>query len=82
MDTVTYELRLREGGGVVYIGTTNDPDRREQEHRDSGKKFNHMHITSVKMTEEDAMKKEKEMLSTYRQNHEGNNPKYNKDDDG
>jgi hypothetical protein len=41
-----------------------------------------MKVTSRKMTEKGAMKKEKERLATYRQNHQGNNPKYNKDDDG
>ena len=40
-DTVTYELK--QGNTVVYVGTTNDPERREQEH-DEGKQFSHMNI--------------------------------------
>ena len=55
-DTVTYELK--EGNKVVYVGTTNDPERREKEHKESGKNFGHMNITSRKMTETGAMKKE------------------------
>ena len=45
----------------------------------SGKKFSHMKIISRKMTEAGAMKKEEERLDTYRQNHHGENPKYNED---
>lgn len=36
-DTVTYELK--KGNEVLYVGTTNDPERREQEHVDSGKEW-------------------------------------------
>ncbi|NQT63581.1 MAG: GIY-YIG nuclease family protein [Candidatus Marinimicrobia bacterium] len=78
-DTVTYELK--DGNRVVYVGTTNDPDRREQEHKDQGKKFGHMNVTSRKMTDDGAKKKESEKLATYRKN-QGKNPKYNKDSDG
>ena len=78
-DTVTYELK--DGNKVVYVGTTNDPERREQEHKRSGKNFGHMNVTSRKMTETGAMKKEGERLSTYRKN-QGKNPKYNKTDEG
>jgi predicted GIY-YIG superfamily endonuclease len=79
-DTVTYELK--QGNKVVYVGTTNNPDRRQQEHDKSGKNFSKMNITSRKMTEEGAMKKESSRLDTYRKNHSGSNPKYNKTIDG
>jgi predicted GIY-YIG superfamily endonuclease len=78
-ETVTYELK--NGNEVVYVGTTNDPERREQEHRDAGKKFGGMNVTSKKMTDDGAKKKEAERLATYRKN-QGKNPKYNKDSDG
>ena len=78
-DTVTYELK--KGNEVVYVGTTNDPERREQEHKEQGKKFGHMNVTSRRMTEDGAKRKETERLATYRKN-QGNNPKYNKDSDG
>ena len=78
-DTVTYELK--QGNKVLYIGITNDPERREQEHREEGKKFKRMKVTSRCMTEEGATKKEAERLTRYRKN-QGRNPIYNKDSDG
>ena len=74
-DTVTYELK--QGRKVVYVGTTNNPERREAEHKSAGKKFTKMTLTSRKMTEAGAKKKESTRLETYRKN-QGKNPKYNK----
>lgn len=79
-DTVTYDLK--RAGRIVYRGTTDDPERRAQEHKDDGKRFTGMKITSRKMTEDGAQKKESEALETYRKGHGGKNPLYNKDDDG
>ena len=79
-DTFTYELK--KGRDVVYRGTTNDFERREAEHRADGKDFDKMIKTSRKMSEESAKKNEAESLATYRKNHGGKNPKYNKDPDG
>ena len=78
-DTVTYELK--KGNKVVYVGTTNDPERREQQHRHDGKKFSHMKVTSRRMTKGGAKKKEAERLTTYRK-YQGKFPRYNKDTDG
>lgn len=77
--TVTY--RLKDGHQTVYIGTTNNPERRQEEHRDAGKRFTRMESTSRRMTEAGATKKEAEQLKNYRSNH-GKNPRYNKDSDG
>ena len=79
-NTVTYDLK--QGKKVVYKGTTKNPDRREEEHREERKKFSHLKVTSRQMTKEGAKKKEQEDLKIYRQNHKGKNPKYNKDSDG
>lgn len=79
-DTVTYDLI--KDRKVVYRGTTNDPVRREEEHRDEGKRFGSMRVTSRRMTEEGAKKQEAENLERYRGGHGGKNPKYNKDSDG
>jgi predicted GIY-YIG superfamily endonuclease len=76
-DTVTYQLRHNRK--VVYIGTTSDPDRREQAHRAEGKRFTKLVVTSRSMTEEGAKKKRIEQLEAYRRSHDGKNPKYNKD---
>lgn len=78
-DTVTYELK--QGNKVVYVGTTDNPERRRDEHAEQGKKFGNMVITSKKMTSEGAHRKESDRLATYRRN-QGKNPKYNKDSDG
>ena len=78
-DTVTYELK--DGNKVLYVGTTNDPERREKEHRDQGKKFGHMKVTSRKMTPDGAKKAEEKRLKSFRE-YQGRNPKYNKDSDG
>lgn len=78
-DTVTYELRLDDE--VVYIGTTNDPDRREDEH-DEDKVFDELVPTSEPMTAVRAKQKEAEDLEAYRHGHGGMNPLYNEDDDG
>lgn len=73
-DTVTYDLMY--GNKVVYKGITNDPGRREQEHRDEGKRFSGMRITSRRMTREGAKEKESEALEQYHRDH-GRLPKYN-----
>ena len=79
-DTVTYDLK--KGRKVVYRGTTNNPERREQEHHDTGLDFNRLVETSRRMTVGSAKKREENNLETYRRGHGGRNPKYNQDDDG
>lgn len=79
-DTVTYDLI--DGRGVVYKGTTNNPDKRETEHEREGKRFTAMRITSRRMTETGAKEKEAKALETYRRNHNSKNPKYNKNSCG
>ena len=79
-DTYTYDLK--RGGRVVYKGTTNDPERREREHRREGKVFDKLEPTSPPMTRGDAKEKEVKNLETYRRNHGGRNPPYNEDKDG
>ncbi len=61
-DTVTYELK--QGTQVVYVGTTNDQSRREQEHKDKGKIFDHIKVTARRMTEDGVKRKESERLET------------------
>ena len=79
-DTVLYALK--KGNKVEYIGTTNDPDRREAEHAADGKNFGHMKVLTRRMTEEGAQQQEADALETYRRSHGGKNPRLNKDDDG
>ena len=79
-DTVTYDLK--RGREIVYRGTTNDPERREQEHRKQGKDFDRLDVTSRRMTDEGAKAKEAENLAKYRKGHGGRNPQYNDDANG
>ena len=79
-DMVTYDLK--KGRKIVYRGVTNDPGHRMQQHLADGKKFDKLVVTSRKMSEEGAKKREKENLQTFRRSHKGRNPSYNKDSDG
>ena len=79
-NTVTYDLM--KGNRVVYRGITNDPERRENEHRDAGKDFDKLVPTSRRMTQDGAKRREAKNLNIYRRGHVGQNPPYNADDDG
>ena len=74
-DTVNYTLR--QGRKVVYKGITNNPERRAAEHKRSGKKFTSM-TTSVKVSRKTAQKREKSKIKTFKKNHSGKKPRYNK----
>jgi len=39
-----HRYELKQGRKVLYRGITKDPDRREGEHRDEGKRFSHIHV--------------------------------------
>ncbi len=75
-DTLTYELW--DKGKKVYIGQTNDPEGREDEHRAEGKHFSSLKVTSPRVTEEGALRKEDEQLKAYQKGHGGQLPRYNK----
>lgn len=79
-DTVNYNLKV--GNKVVYKGTTNDLEKREAEHRRDGKEFTHIQQVGNKKTPEGADKVETDQLETYRKNHQGDNPEYNKTKNG
>ena len=68
---------------VVYKGETNQPERREKQHRDEGKRFDRLVVTSSRrMTKHGAQKKEEKQLERYRHSHGGRNPLYNEETDG
>ena len=68
---------------IVYVGRTNDLERREEEHRKDGKRFDYMSVLPIngmaRLTSEQAEHAEKKILSYFRSI--GINPKYNKDSD-
>lgn len=78
-DCKKYELR--DGNKVVYRGITNDFDRRKSEHFQD-KKFTSMKQVGRACSEQSARNWEQKSLETYRKNHGGNNPKYNKKKNG
>lgn len=71
---------LKQGRKVVYRGITNDPDRREEEHRDEGKRFSHLHVVGRPVTKDAAEVWEEKSLADYRKSHKGKNPRYNETD--
>ncbi len=78
----TYKYELHDGHKTVYVGTTINPERREAEHRASGKDFTRMTIIGRPSTSEGAGKWEEERIDTYKRNHGGERPKYNQNDSG
>ena len=81
--TVTYDLVRGRGNQVVYRGSTSrDPIDRAAEHRTDGKRFDRVLVTSRRMTEAGAKRREQEALARYRRGHGGRNPLYNETDHG
>jgi predicted GIY-YIG superfamily endonuclease len=77
---VTYKLTDRQGK-AKYIGTTNYPSRREEQHRASGKKFSRLVVTSRPVSRRTADRYESRNLSSYRRA-TGSRPTYNKTNNG
>jgi len=67
---------LKDGHKIVYVGITNNIDRRQFEH-ESSKNFTHLMKVGRACSEESAKKWERQKLASYRRNHNGFNPKYN-----
>ena len=73
-----YRYELKDGKKVVYRGITDNPDRRENEHNQTGKRFSQLNIIGPSVTKPTAEKWEEKSLESYRTSHKGKNPKYNK----
>jgi len=73
----TSRYKLKEGNEIVYIGITDDPKRRESEHKREGKKFAKMEKVGPAVTRESAFKWESESIKKYKKSHGGKSPKYN-----
>jgi len=76
---VTY--KLVKVGKANYIGTTNNPSRRNKEHSSSGKKYDYLEVTSSRVSKSEAGRRETRNLKSYKKA-TGKNPKYNKTADG
>ena len=76
---VTY--KLVKNGKAKYIGTTNNPARRNVEHSASGKKFDYLQVTSPRVSKSEADRRETRNLRSYKKA-TGKRPKYNKTSNG
>ena len=73
----TYTYQLKRGQKILYHGVTNDPERRENEHRNNGKHFTHM-VVSPPRSRDRAFDDERTAIERYQSNHGGKRPRYNK----
>lgn len=78
----TYKYELRNGNRVVYVGITNDLDRREAEHRNEGMQFTSINKVGNITTHDAAEAWEADRIATYKENHHGDRPLYNQNDSG
>jgi len=77
----TSKYQIKQGNKIVYVGITNDLERRRQEHIRSGKRGKIEQI-GIKTTRDAARTWERNRLAIYRRNHGGKNPLYNETDNG
>ena len=73
----TYNYELKQGRRVVYRGITNNPNRRFQEHLQSGKRFTYMVWSAYPLSRKSARKREKTSIQRYERSHFGRKPRYN-----
>lgn len=81
MSKDTNKYLLKQGNKVVYVGITDNPERREAEHRQD-KNFDKMELVGRKSTRDGAEQWEADRIKTYMKNHGGDTPKYNKNTSG
>lgn len=78
----TFKYELRRGNKLVYVGITNDLERREDEHRREGMEFTSMVKVGNATTRVAAEDWEADRIATYKDNHNGERPEYNQNDSG
>ncbi len=77
----TYKYVLKNGNKIQYVGITNDPQRREIEHRQN-KVFQKMEIVGRATTRQNAEKWETQRIETYKKYHGGEIPLLNRTQNG
>lgn len=75
-DTARYSLS--DGQKIVYFGITDDLERRVAQHRAEGLRFTNVRKEGPLVSRESALEWESGRLDTYRRNHGGRSPRYNK----
>ena len=78
----TYKYELRNGNRIVYVGITNNLERREAEHRNEGMQFTSIAKVGNITTRDAAEAWEADRIATYKDNHGGDRPQYNQNDSG
>ena len=73
--------KLVKDGKAQYIGTTNNPSRRNSEHSKSGKSYDYLEVTSPFVSKSEAERRETRNLKSYKKA-TGRKPKYNKTSTG
>lgn len=81
-DRDTLKYILKDGNKIVYVGITNDLDRRTEEHTVDGMQFTSVEKVGNKTTRDAAGNWETERIQTYMKGHNGQTPKYNKNTSG
>lgn len=77
MDRDTKKYELFDGNRLVYVGISNDIERRANEHRAEGMHFTRVEKVGRSSTRQGAGEWETARLQTYMDNHGGQLPKYN-----
>lgn len=77
-----YKYELKKGNKLVYVGITNNPERRKSEHLLEGKDFDKINLVGSVSTLKGALEWETDRIHTYMNNHNGETPKYNKNTTG
>ncbi len=75
-DTYNYTLTGRHGEDL-YHGITNNPERREAQHRASGRRFVNLVCDPFPCPRDTALRRERDRIETYKRN-QGRKPKYNR----
>ena len=81
--TFTYALRKgnKKNYKTVYIGTTNNPKRRNAEHSKSGKNYTYMKVTSGRISKAEAGRREARNIKSFTKA-TGRRPKHNQTSSG
>lgn len=77
MDRDTKKYELFDKNRLVYVGISNDIERRVNEHRAEGMQFTRVEQVGRASTRQSASDWETSRLQTYMDNHGGELPKYN-----
>ena len=78
----TSKYVLHQGKKIVYIGITNNLERRTAEHEREGMKFTSVEKVGNQTTREAAENWETSRIHQYQDNHDGKTPLYNQNTSG